>query len=207
MALKYDMLEDSSLCALSNRAYSQAKIKISDTEVNKIVCNLFGYLQLFNSLTENSIMLWGRSINDIDVPNEFADFVWPSSVKFDPADPKAQELLIRTKPDPTWHDQFTLTDYIDTLSRWRRIFKKDLANDMTSLGSLKKAVSLNDVRDKVSPASISDDGVNGYARYIDQPFIPIPILLWVGDLWKKDVYFNSDYNSVIDEYIAIKRFE
>lgn len=175
-------------------ATAQKKVTKVD-EIEKCIKVILGVIDYVNAQDEYFCSIWeNHPLDEINVPNEFKDFVMPSAVRFDALNRRTKDLLVKpNKKEMVLSDSYA--DYVEACDRFRGFFKRDGFSDMVSLGSLRKAVNLNDV---ITRASINER-VCAQGR----PFIPVPL----NDIGLfEDRYFNEDVKDVISDYITEMRF-
>lgn len=175
---------------------SHRRINCPDSDIDKVVSKLCDYVRLFNSLGEFDTWCLDTTLDKIPIPNEFVPFILPSSVRFVPSDRRTKDLLIRDNFNS--NKDMSLSDLYDTISNLRRIEKKGSLDEITSLDSIHKPSSYNDVLDRVFT---KDNGFN--VRYDSTPFVPLLLKDEATSLFEK-TYFNTSFKVVLKHYIAMK---
>lgn len=151
----------------------KAQKKIS--KINPDLCfdRLSYYLTYFNSLEEDTFIVFGHPISDIKIPSELKDFILPNSVRYDSGDRRCIDLLIRPAFAPFYHkyewketviengktvevdrvkevkytlDDLNYNDWINLISMVRGAMKRSADEDMVSLDSLRINKSFEEVR-------------------------------------------------------------
>lgn len=178
---------------LNDKAWSQKKVTKRDDKDDSLL-TILRVIDAINSLKEFEVSLWSnRSLDEINIPSEFADMILPSAVRFEALNLRTKDVLV--KPTFNMEDLPSYDEYIQACDKFRSRFKKDGFTEMTAVGSLRKAMNLNDV---IAKAAINNR-VNSQAN----PFIPIP--LDNVNLFE-DRYFNDDYDQIIKDWIIKLRF-
>lgn len=195
--------------AIKARAMSQKKISKFNDGIEKII-NLIDYVN--NCMREEDVEIWsGHSVDEVLIPREFADFVYPASIRYNSADRRTADLIVRKptevkregsedKVNVTLEEKPSYADYLNACDAFRGNFKRDAVSDMVSIGSLRRHLNLSDVISKVA----IDKGEGYLVSYYAGCYVPIPI---------KDIsalfenrYLNDDAQSVLKDYIAEMRF-
>lgn len=179
---------------LVEKVVSQKKIKVDVAEVNEVVDRLYQYFKYFNSLDEHvSIVLNNIDINRVQIPKEFADFIIPSAVRFDPANPRSKNLVVS---EAAAADPGDYNDYVNLCDTFRGYFKKDANSDMVDLVDCKKAVNLQSV---IAKASCDVDGAYR-VNYGNEAFYPIR-LKSIDSLYE-DRHFNATESDLVADYLS-----
>lgn len=173
----------------------EAQKKISKAIDQSEFYRLIDFIVLFNSLSENIRFLWYQSLDDIPVLDEFKDFIFPNSVRYEGGNRMFKDILIRTQaPFDSNVDRFN--EYLNLLSKLRGTFKKDISSGYVSLSSLRVDRSFEQVR-SIAAFPVSD---SFQVRYESSSFIPI--YLSQGQEMFTSVYLNANESDVIDDYLA-----
>lgn len=164
--------EDVAKKRIIDRAEVCKKIKADD--IAKTVELIFEYIRYFNSIQEfdNHVFDY-KTFDMVTVPNEFADFIIPKSVKLEPGVRQSTDVLVREARDKEFSG--SLEGWVDLIVRWRQYFKKDILSDVTSLASIKVDKSITDVLNKSRFLAKEGKEVVEYVRYDSTPFIPITL--------------------------------
>lgn len=185
--------------ALTQRALQVKRVKLGNEEekqVAEIVSNLINYMKYFNS-KKDTFTLFNKSLDDIPVLNELKDLIMPLSVRVIPSDLMWADLLRKGNLDEVDANFCpTYMHYIETITKFRALFKLGADTDVSSLASLRKNISLVDAL----PYAI----VDGKCDYKDKPFIPFEVD-YVANLERPGMHYNVDASEVINDYfISIK---
>jgi len=184
-----------------SRADASRKMRLDPKkDISPVVDGLFKYVDYFNSIQEfDSYVFNYNRFDEVMVPNEFIDFVYPKSVKYVPGLRQSTDMLIRTEVPKG--STFTMEEWIDYCTKWRSFFKKDFRTDVTSLATLKVDKSLADVLAKAVYTVDTDKGVDTFVRYEGSPFVPIPLELITMGLYRDD-YYNARYDEIVRDYLS-----
>lgn len=174
---------------------ARRRINCPDSLIEDTISTLCKYVRLFNSLGEHEEWCLGTTLDNIKVPNELLPFLMPSSVRFVPSDRRTKDLLIR---DKFKFPEASLDNFYDTISDFRRIEKKGSMEDLTSLDSIRKPSSYNDVLDRVFTVA---NGKN--VKYDVNPFVPLLLTDDATSLFER-TYFNTSFDIVLKHFIAMK---
>jgi hypothetical protein len=183
-----------------------SKKKIKDNNVDKYVNVVMNYIEFFNSLDEFKTSIDGRVFSDVMILNEFAPWILPRSVRFDPSNISTKDLLVRPVIDDF---KFNYEEYVLACNNIRRCFKSDISGNVTNLDSLRIHKSLNDVMPYITIEMKDvphDDEFPVYGvRYMNTSFIPIEVDSSLECLFRND-YFNAEANILIADYINYMNF-
>jgi hypothetical protein len=180
------------------RAFNQRRISLTKHNCSETVRDIFKYISYFNSMEEDQMLIDGRPISEWKILNEFVSFIYPNSIRYESGNRFYSDLLVREKTNfkPKY------VEYHNLITRFRGFYKKDALSDVVPLQSLKVDKSFEEVRAYASVLSTADgDDKKDLVRYVDKPFIPIPIKGFI-NLVDKDIYFNSDKDTVIEDFIV-----
>lgn len=178
---------------LNSKAVSQKKI----SRVNEGIESIIGLIDYLNNwMGDEDVEIWpGHTIDEVLIPREFADFVYPATIRYDASDRRTANLLVRDKSDNLCPK--TYQEYMDACDAFRGNFKRDASSDMVSVASLRKHVNLSDVDDRIS--------INGRVSYYNSFFVPIPVKD-ISVLFEADRYLNDTASAVLEDYVAEMRF-
>lgn len=177
-----------------SRALNQRRISVKDDEVRKLVDTIFKYLHYFNSQPEDTRMIDSREISEWPILNEFKDFVMPNSVRYESGNRQFSDVLVRNYESIEGFNP-NYIEYLDVLSRFRGIFKKDASENRVMLDCLRVDRSLEEIR------SIAGNTIDGNTvHYTNDPFIPIPVNCM--DVLTNDYYWNANADEVVSDYIS-----
>lgn len=189
---------------LAMKVKANAKIRVNESEVEKVVDRLFDYVDYFNSLPEYTYFVFDRHINDIQLLDELKPFIIPDSVRLHPTDIRTKDLLVRSSlSEKAEKEAYSYVDLVNLMSNFRRFFKSDINDRMFSLGSQRVPKSLADVE------AIMACKLNGNLtiNYQDTAFIPVELIAAVGkDLYREDYFNCSDIKILLSDYFANMRF-
>lgn len=179
-------------------AKAQKRVSRVDDLDDQIV-KIFNYIKYFNTLDQDSTLVFPddpKTLDRIPILKEFSEFILPSSVKLIAGNRRMEELLVywdSSKVDKS----LSYSDYLNVIDTFRGYFKKDASNDIVTLDSLKKELSLSDVLSRLQ----LDDSVN----YDSDPFIPIKlnqdVRILIGTKFMQD-----SAEKMIEDYCAKIRF-
>lgn len=179
---------------VNERAKAQKKISKWDDSYLEEIAKMIDFINSQNEYFTHFDD--GKSIDDVNIPSEFADFILPASVRYDSRNLSTNDLLVRVVGDHPCPDYDT---YVNACDAFRGQFKKDAFTDMVSIGSLRKVLNLSDVisRAKGGPGEKS-------VRANGTPFVPIALEGLKSLL--SDRYFNDSAEEVLLDYIRQMRF-
>lgn len=195
---------------LADKAFSQKKINVRElSEVQGIVKIICDHIDYFNSLATDTCMIADHQLSDWVILNEFADFIYPNSIRYESGNRIYVDLLDRTqvkgfKPD--------YQKYLMALSRFRGLFKRDALSEITNLANLRMDKSFEEVRARIcvncSAANVvtkSKDKSSELVRYLDIPFYPIPVK-GLFNFVDASIYFTASKTDIINDYISNMKF-
>lgn len=189
------------------RILATKKINIKDPQnaehntekyVEKILGRIWDYINYFNSIPEFTETLFdGRKLENIVVANEWANFIYPESVRLDPTDLKTENLrvIIGGSGEPA---EFSYNEWLNLQLTFRSWFKLDLTQTTTNMAVCRAPKAMMDV---LPVASYNKGKGLNDVRSIDDPFIPIPLKKEVSVLFRND-YLNTTTEQVISDWIA-----
>lgn len=191
------MINEKLLATLVARIVSQTRVnspkgQSSDDYVKGILSKLFTYIDCINSLPERASRIDDVSLSDIVIMDEFKGFILPSSVKVDPSDLNAEDLMIK----PAISSKFSYEQFINCQLAIRSWFKSDLKTNVTHLDQLRRKISLFDA---LPNAAFKLDSGELVCRYTDKPFVPIQLWSDLNQLYREN-YFNATYDNVLTDY-------
>lgn len=198
--------------AQTKRRFIANRDNPEDNEVRNLIEAIFGYIVNFNSLDEDTTIINNHPLSDWPVLNEFKDLILPNSVRWKSGDKSYNDVLVRVT-----HKDFVDTkkgiykkidvskldylDYLDKLSQFRSLFKKDASSDYVSLESLRVDKSVTDVIDYV----VIEDGTSKRCHYDTTPFIPVIKLKLDNSIYStlfKDWHYSADVDEVVDVFVS-----
>lgn len=172
--------------------------KTTDSYIDGILNQIWDYIEYFNSIPEFTQTLFdGRKLEDIEVAQEWSNFIYPESVRLDPTDLKTENLrvIINGSGEPS---NFSYNEWLNLQLTFRSWFKMDLTQTTTSLAVCRAPKGMMDI---LPIASFNKgEGLND-VRSIDDPFIPIPLKKEVAVLFRND-YLNTTSTQVVSDWIA-----
>jgi hypothetical protein len=180
---------------LADKAYNSSKIRIDLNDLRKNMKKSVSYLRYFNSLPEYTDRVLDVDIHQIIVIKEFVPFLIPDSVRLNPSDKRTVDLLVRDKDVDI--NNPNLTEWIDVQAFFRKVFRKDLSQDTTTLDSIRVAKSFSDILPIMSVEFDKKCNVN----YNGSPYVPVDINPCVRSFFK-DSYFNATSSDVVKDYLA-----
>jgi hypothetical protein len=166
-------------------------------EIRNAVDEIFDNINYFNSLDEYTISIDGRLTSEIMVLNEFKDWVFPLSIRYNPSNIRTEDLLVRNEVKSF---KFNYDRYVRACDNFRRFYKSDVQSNKTTLDSLRQHKSLAEVIDKITIDKVIRGKKQLAVDYMNSAFIPIPIKESVSCLFRND-YFNESAECVIKDYI------
>lgn len=198
--------------AQTKRRFREDRNKPEDNEVRELIDAIFGYIVNFNSLDEDTTIINNHPLGDWPILNEFKDLILPNSVRWKAGDKAYNDVLVRVthkdyvdvekgihkKVDVS---QLDYLDYLDKLSQFRSLFKKDASSDYVSLESLRVDKSIADVIDYV----IVEDEDSKRCHYDTTPFVPVIKLKLDNSVYSalfKTWYYSADVDEVADVFIS-----
>lgn len=187
------------LKSIYKSALSQKKVSRAD-ELHEVIVRLFDYFTFFNNVSEDDTVVDLGSIKTLDqilIPNEFKEFIYPASVKIVAGNRRMPDLLQLPPNVSNLVTEFRYSDYINLLDKFRSYFKKDANSDMVTLSSIKRSVSLMDVLSIVS--------VTGKVNYDSDPYYPITLNDVLGQIVGGS-FLQDDADIMITDYCARIRF-
>lgn len=195
---------------LADKAFSQKKINVREiSEVQTIVKDICDHLDYFNSLPTDTCIIADHQLSDWVILNEFVDFVYPNSVRYESGNRIYNDLLDRTEVSDFTPDY---QKYLMALSRFRGLFKKDALSEVTNLANLRVDKSFEEVRARIcvdcsttNVVTKSEDKSSDLVRYLDVPFYPIPIK-GLFNFVDASIYFTASSTDVINDYISNMKF-
>lgn len=179
---------------------AQKKIKVTDKEVKEVTDRLFDYFDYFNSLTEDDTTVFYDSVkmlSQVPVPQEFSEFIIPSSVKLMAGNRRLPELLLRNDKTVYNGKSLSYSDYLNVIDTFRGFFKKSGQEGCITLESLKKEVSLSDIISRIQVV----DSVN----YDSDPYVPVRVIDSVSVIINAK-FLQDNADQMIKDYCAKIRF-
>lgn len=166
-------------------------------EIRNAIDEIFDNINYFNSLDEYTTSIDGKLTNEIMVLNEFKDWVFPLSIRYNPSNIRTEDLLVRNEVKGF---RFNYDRYVRACDNFRRFYKSDVQSNKTTLDSLRQHKSLAEVIDKITIEKVIRGKKQLAVDYMNSAFIPIPIKESVSCLFRND-YFNESAECVIKDYI------
>jgi len=170
----------------------------TDQYIDQTLNKIWDYINYFNSLPEFTETIFeGRKLEDIEVANEWKDFIFPESVRLDPTDLKTENLrvVVNGSGEPS---EFNYNDWLNLQLTFRSWFKLDLSQTTTNLAVCRAPKAMMDI---LPIASFNKGKGFNDVRSIDDPFIPIPLKKEVAVLFRND-YLNTTSEQVVSDWIA-----
>jgi len=174
--------------------------KLVNLNYVKDVCErLFKYVQLFNEMPEDNVILWRRPIADIHIINEFASFVLPSSMRIDAADRSWTNLLDMPKClKESEVKSLTYDDFMNCQIKFRNLFKKSVNDNFSTLADRRKPVNLSD--------NINYLSVNGKSYNFGDAYVPLPVVKEVGYFDHLNMHWNISSDEILSEFVSKIQF-
>jgi len=186
--------------------------------------NIISLINELNSLDEEAYYFdkFSCNLDDIYIPNELSFLIYPASVRFDPNNLLTKNILVKPKYKVTGYTKddnkstykgtdkevdlknYNLIDWNSDCAAFRSIFKKDLNSELTSIGSLRKRVSLFDISNRLG--YIDDDSNYKVSMLTNDLNWPIFIDKDVAKSMFKDYWFNSTISEFCNQYAKNLRF-
>lgn len=196
---------------IADKAFSQKKISVkNEKDVEDIVSKIIDHIRYFNSLEADTAMIDNHPLADWVVLNEFAQFIYPNSVRYESGNRIYKDLLSR--PEAKEGFKVNFQEYIMALSRFRGLFKKDALTEVTNLSNLIVDKSFEEVRPYISVSTSTSDILvtpendnKNMVRYLDNPFVPIPVK-GLFNFVDASIYFTASYTDVLLDYISDMSF-
>lgn len=200
------ILDDNELfTAIVTRCYNSRKVNSTKEDFAKELKVIFSYMDFYNTIDEETDSILDdrgnvKSLDNIYILNEFKDWIYPLSIRYNPSDRKTVDLLIRDEFDEKF--KFKYSDYLDACARFRGLFKSSIESNqnMTALSTLRMHKSLSEVLNQMMVRLNDSANSPMVVVYQGGPFIPIPVRSVVRGLFRED-YFNSTSNNVINDYL------
>lgn len=187
-----------SIDVMVSKVLVQKKVSCDAKSVENILLQQYNAIRYFNSIDEYTALIFGSiPIEEVKVLKEFADFIVPSAIRFDPTDLRAKNLALK---DGLSEAPMTYIEYVNSCDALRGLFKKDAMSDNVSLKDLKAPVALSSMMHKVSNII----GKTRMVNYGEQIYYPIRIED-VSVLWEKR-HFNATEENLMNDYLAKFRF-
>lgn len=194
------MLDTTMINLLVQRVKATKRINIhNDQVIGETLTKIFQYISLFNNLPELTVTTFaeGRPLDQIEVIDEFADFIYPEAVRLDPTDLRTDNLIVRN-PQSEMPADYTYLDWLNLQMTFRSWYKSGFSDGVKSLASLRSPKSLMDALPIGSFKK--EDGENDI-RALDDVFIPLPLKPELAVIYRKD-YLNSTTDAMIIDWIA-----
>lgn len=196
---------------IAEKAYSQKKINVkNEKDVEDIVITIIDHIRYFNSLEADVAMIDNHPLSDWIILNEFSQFVYPNSVRYESGNRIYKDLLARPEAKEGFKVDFQ--KYIMALSRFRGLFKKDALTEVTNLSNLRVDKSFEEVRSYISVSTSTSDILvtpendnKNMVRYLDTPFVPIPVK-GLFNFVDASIYFTASYTDVLLDFISNMTF-
>lgn len=183
------------------RIYNTRRVNVDEDHIKEWVKTIFEFINGFNRMgeTDTFCSFLNRPTNQIEIMEEFKDFISPASIRLSPDVWFTQDLVERYQPgvmEPKSYDNF-----INSQANIRRIFKSDLNSRMVTLESLRKKVSLVDALPKVSvKGKVQDGDGKGFVPYYLKTDVVTPLYSNV------DAVYNCNEMDCIADFIRNLNF-
>lgn len=180
------------------KVWAQKKISVKLEDVVDSVEKMYSVIKYFNSIDEYTTLLFGGvDIKEVKVLKEFADFIVPSAVRFDPTDLRSKNLAVQ---DGVMGAPLKYIEYVNLCDQFRSFFKKDASSDVINLVDKKKSVTLNSIIDQASNI------VDGVYRVNYGTSVFYPIRLTDITVLYEDRHFNANESDLVSDYLSNFRF-
>lgn len=178
--------------------------RISKAErADEVVAKLCDYIDAFNSLPAESMTIDGYRLDEIEVIKEFAEFIFPDSVRMDISTYTTKDLTVRGVRKQGFH--FDKQEFENLQSKFRNYFKKDSVSERVTVASMRKQYNLTDIIPRVAcPYGIKGKEVaakNFKVRYLGEAFMPVFIDVNLDNFYH-DFYFNALAIECVDDFMA-----
>lgn len=179
---------------------ASASVRIVNNEHKEYINTILKYIDYFNSLGEFETRVLDRNLDEIIILNEFKDLIIPRSVRYNPSDLRTKDLLKRSGK-PNGYSKLNYSEFIFAQINFRRLFKKDISSNITTLASIKVNKSLTEVMPYVGKVTTSNGGIKEFVvKYDSAPFIPLFINGSVLDVFEEN-YWNASIKDAIRNYV------
>ena len=206
-------------------AYSQTKTRVDEKSFKSLVLEMFRYVRLFNAMSEYQTRILDRQLDEVEVIDELVPFILPSKVKLDISDDRTVDVLVRDvmmDKAKEFEGNMSYERFRLIQMRFRNCFKSDVKQGLTSLAQIKVPQNLMNVIDKISicrrvdivlsydkSTNTQKEEIKSSNQWMchktSEPFIPIPVKAWVGQLYESD-YFYDYSDEVIRQFIINRHF-
>lgn len=183
------------------RICNTRRVNVDIKLVEGWVDTVFDYILGFNRMgeTDTFCTFLNRPTNQIEIMEEFKDFVSPASIRLSPDVWFTQDLVERYQPGVMKFMRYD--EFINAQANIRRIFKSDLNSRMVTLESLRKKVSLADALPKVSiKGKVQDSDGRGFVPYYLSTDVVTPLYSNV------DAVYNCNEMDCIADFIRNVNF-
>lgn len=153
---------------------SRRRPPFDGNNIKMVLSAIIPYLRLFNSLEARTTWVEEMkcSTSEIQILSEFAPFILPASVKFNPSSDNSVDLLLRENFNSDEglgsKTKYSIEEFERLQSHIRRWWNRSGRENTVSLASLRTDKSLSDVLPRV----VVEDGV----AYSDTPFVPLNLV-------------------------------
>lgn len=192
------------LDGLMKRLKSMKKVREDDKILSEAISDILNVINRVNQLGmyDSTIPEWdNRSIDEIEIPSEFSQFVLPSSVRMNAGDIRSKELLVKPSESKLSND-LTFFKFNTSVSKLRSVMKRDAKDGLVTIGSLRKAVSLSDVLDRffiVKKGRI-------FAKLSSDTTLPLELDGNLDCLFEDDYYNTRDLSRIIEDFTNAMMF-
>lgn len=172
--------------------------KIREDSIGSTIKYILNSIEYFNSFGEYNQVLDDPQVtrfSDVPILNEFKDFVFPRSVRFEPGNLRTKDLLIRPAKDESF--KFDFPQYIIMIDDFRRYYKSDSKSNVTDLATLKRHVSFNEIL----PLTWVESNGHRFMYTGTDVALPVNIDTSFYSSMFEDSLFDSDFDSCIYNYM------
>lgn len=192
------MVNEKLISVLTDRILSATKVVVLKNErpediVKDTLITIFDGIDSINALSENAVMINGEYLDKVFIINEFKEFIYPASVKFNPADFNSVDMLER----PSDTKSFDTEAFINAQLKLRSWFRSDVKSNTSLISDLRKKVSLFDV---LPMASFRENRI-AKCSYMDKPYVPIPLKKDLSIIFRT-TFFNSTVDYILEDFTS-----
>ena len=187
VVINYDKFEDYSTefysILMANRRLS--KLDLSNEDLTYFLqC-----IDLFNTVTCNTVMINSISFENISIPTAFKDMVYPIAVTFNTLNYLTKDYLLRPKATLSY-DQFDFSKYNMIIDKLMFTFRLSSLRDVTKLSELKS-------KETLYPTIAENISYNKFVKSQHEAVIPIPVTYNV--FYNDQLYYNHPTELVVIE--------
>lgn len=194
---KYFIYTDEFVELVVQRLYATKKYNVNLDALRENVYIIFDKMFEINTLEEHQTILNNKPLSEIPVLEEFKSLIFPNSVRYDTADRRCKDILIRPEIKKSATVP-TLTSYMNAIAFVRGVHKRASNDGLVYAESLRSEKTFNDVGNSRTVK------VNGIFKvnYDGDPFIPIP-LTEGKNFYYEDYFYTTTAEDVIKEWVNL----